>query len=131
MKYKTKNRTKIINYLKSHDDEHLTIAEIQRDLKDIPQASLYRLMDSLLEEGLVRKYAIDPSSPCCFQYVDNEHCHEHFHLICTKCGKLIHLECDEVEHLLHHIKDDHGFDVDISKVNLYGLCEECEKESKN
>ena len=128
MKYKTKHRTQIINYLKKHDDEHLTIAQIQKDLDDIPQATLYRLMDSLLKEGLVRKYVIDPNSSCCFQYVENEHCHEHFHLICTKCGKLIHLHCDEVEHLLHHIKDEHGFDVDTSKVNLYGLCEECKNE---
>lgn len=130
MKYKTKHKTELINFLKKHDDEHLTISEIQRSLKDIPQATLYRLMDSLVESGQVRKYYIEPNSSCCFQYVDSEHCHEHFHLICKKCGKLIHLECDEVNHLLKHIKKDHGFDIDVSKVNFYGECEECRKEAK-
>ena len=130
MKYKTKHKTELIEFLKKHQDEHLTINEIQRSLKKIPQATLYRLMDSLVESGQVRKYFIEPNSSCCFQYVGDEHCHEHFHLICKKCGKLIHLECDEVNHLLQHIKDDHGFEIDVSKVNFYGECDECAKEGK-
>lgn len=130
MKYKTKHKTELIEFLKKNEDKHLTIHEIQRSLKGIPQATLYRLMDSLVESGQVRKYFIEPNSSCCFQYVDSEHCQEHFHLICKKCGKLIHLECDEVDHLLQHIKYDHGFDIDVSKVNFYGECEECRKEAK-
>ena len=130
MKYKTKHKTEVIEFLKNHKDEHLTIHEIQKSLKRIPQATLYRLMDSLVESGHVRKYFIEPNSSCCFQYIDNGHCHEHFHLICKKCGKLIHLECDEVDHLLQHIKDDHGFSIDVSKVNFYGECDECAKEGK-
>ena len=130
MKYKTKHKTELIEFLKKNEDKHLTIHEIQRSLKGIPQANLYRLMDSLVKSGQVRKYFIEPNSSCCFQYVDSEHCHEHFHLICKKCGKLIHLECDEVDHLLQHIKYDHGFDIDVSKVNFYGECEECRKEAK-
>ena len=131
MKYKTKHKTELINYLISNSDKHLTIQEIQKDLSSIPQATLYRLMDSLVEEGYVRKYIIGPSQSCCFQYVNCGHEHNHFHLICEKCGKLIHLDCHEADHLLVHIKDEHGFDIDVSKVNFYGICEECQKgESK-
>ena len=53
--------------------------------------------------------------------------YHHFHLICEKCGKLIHLDCHEAEHLLVHIKDEHGFAIDVSKVNFYGLCDDCQK----
>lgn len=129
MKYKTKHKTEIIKFLKENDDKHLTIGEIQKELKDIPIATLYRLMDSLVEEGVVRKYITSPNSPCCFQYSDCGHDHHHFHLVCEKCGKLIHLDCDEVDHLVEHINDEHGFKVDISKVNLYGVCDECAKEN--
>ncbi len=131
MKYNTKHRNEIIKYLKKNEDKHLTIQEIKEELKGkIPQATLYRLMDSLEQEGVVRKYIIGPSFACCYQYADCHHEYEHFHLVCQKCGKLIHLECDEVEHLVNHIKDDHGFAVDVTKVNLYGLCEDCQKENK-
>lgn len=130
MKYKTKHKAELLTFLENNQDRHLTIQEIQKALKSIPQATLYRLMDSLVENGQVKKYFIDPNTSCCFQYVGNEACHEHVHLVCKKCGKLIHLECDEVDHLLQHIKDDHGFDIDISKVNFYGECEECQKGDK-
>lgn len=130
MKYKTKHRTKLIGFLKKNHGEHLTIHDIQRSLPDIPQATLYRLMDSLLEEGLVRKYVIEPNASCCYQYCDCDHDHHHFHLICEKCGKLIHLDCHEVDKLVDHIEGDHGFKVDINKVNLYGLCDECQKGDK-
>ena len=129
MKYQTKHKYKLISYLKRNQDKHLTMVELQKGCKDIPVATLYRLVDSLIEEGAVRKYIIGPNSSCCFQYIGDGDLHHHFHLICEKCGKLIHLECGEVDHLLEHIKEDHGFSVDISKVNLYGLCEDCKKEN--
>ena len=128
MKYKTKHKTQLVSFLKKNDDKHLTIQEIQNSLSSIPQATLYRLMDSLVQEGLVRKYIIGPSQSCCYQYADCGHEHNHFHLICERCGKLIHLDCDEVDHLLTHINDEHGFKIDVTKVNLYGLCEDCKKE---
>lgn len=127
MKYLTKNKKTVLGYLKANADRHYTIEELQRELPDIPQASLYRIIDSLVEIGLVRKYIVDNNTPACFQYVGDGIKHSHFHLLCTKCGKLIHLECHEVNELIEHIEKEHGFSVDISKVNLYGLCEECQK----
>ena len=129
MKYKTKHRKELINYLKKNADRHLTISEIQIEIPKIPQATLYRLMDSLVTDGEVRKYIIGPSSSCCFQYVNCHH-KDHFHLICQKCGKLIHLECDEVNNFISHLEDEHGFSVDISKINFYGVCDECQKEDR-
>ncbi len=130
MKYKTKHSVQLISYLKNHQNEHLNMQDIQHDLPDIPVATLYRLMDSLIDEGLVRKYIIGPNQFCCFQYSECGHEHHHFHLICEKCGTLIHLNCHEVNLLLEHIRGEHGFSVDMDKVNLYGLCEKCEKEAK-
>ena len=130
MKYKTKNRTLLIEFLKKHDDEHLSIQDIHNKLPEIPKATLYRLIDDFEKAGLVRKYIIDQNSSACYQYVEDEHCHEHFHLVCEKCGKLIHLHCDETEQFLKHIQSEHGFDIDVRKINFYGICEECQKEGK-
>lgn len=129
MTYKTKHKTRLINYLISKSNEHLTIQDIQKDLPMIPIATLYRLIDTLIDDGVVRKYIIGPSSSCCFQYVSCPHS-DHFHLICEKCGKLIHLECDEVNHFISHLEGEHGFNVDISKINFYGICKDCQREDK-
>ena len=130
MKYKTKHRDELINYLRENSDRHLTIQEISQNLDGkIPQATIYRLINKFLDEGLVRKYIVDPTLGCCYQLVDDD-CHNHFHLVCERCGKVVHLECDEVEHLLNHINAEHNFEINTSKVNLYGLCEECKKVTK-
>lgn len=129
MEYSTKNKIKVLNCFISNKDRHMIIEDIYAYLSyDVPLASLYRIVDSLVKDGLVRKYSIDNTKASCFQY-NEEGLHNHFHLLCTKCGKVIHLECDEVNHLISHIKKDHNFDIDISRVNLYGLCEQCKKDN--
>lgn len=131
MQYNTKNKIKILNCLKENSYRHLTIDQIVELLDNqIPLASVYRIIDSLVLEGLVRKYVIDNNTSACFQYIENSEEHNHFHMLCTKCGKLIHLECDEVNHLLKHIENDHDFKIDITKVTLYGVCADCQKENK-
>lgn len=127
MAYKTKNRILIINFFEEHKEEHFSIQEVMEQLKDIPQPSIYRLIDNLVEEGILIRLNIDPSQSYYYQYADHDEDddHSHIHLICEKCGKLIHLDCDEVEHFSKHIEEEHNFKVNIAKVNLYGLCEEC------
>lgn len=128
MKYHTKNKLKILNCFKENSDKHLTIEQLNILLNnEVPLASIYRNVDDLLKEGLVRKYIVDNSNSACYQYAVDGNEHNHFHLLCSKCGKLIHLECHEVEHLISHIEEEHGFKVDISKVTLYGLCDECQE----
>ena len=129
MKYHTKNRTKIIACLKANKDVHLTIEEIDETLNhQVPLASIYRNMDDLVAEGIVRKYIVDRNNSACYQIIDDGNEHNHFHLLCTKCGKLIHLECHEVDHLMQHIQDEHGFAIDVTRVTLYGVCPDCQKE---
>lgn len=131
MKYNTKNKIKVLTLLKENEDKHLTIEEMYILLKKkVALASLYRIVDQLEKEGVVRKYIVDKNLSACFQYVGSGLEHSHFHLICTKCGKLFHLECDSVNELLKHIEEHHNFKVDISKVNLYGICKECQEQEK-
>ena len=44
---------------------------------------------------------------------------------CEKCGKLIHLHCEDVVKLEQHLMDSHGFRMDPCRTVFYGLCEEC------
>ena len=128
MKYQTKHRLEVINCLKENEDKHLTIEEISKLLNgSVPLATLYRIIDSLLNEGTIRKYSIDNNTPSCYQLANNDE-HRHFHLVCSKCGKIIHLSCHEVDHLLKHIDEEHDFCVDVTKVNLYGLCSTCKEK---
>lgn len=82
----------------------------------------------MVEQGLVAKYVVDGTSSACFEYLGHdEHCHKHicFHCKCEKCGKVIHLECEEMTHLGEHMLADHGFQWDFTRTVFYGICEEC------
>ena len=60
------------------------------------------------------------------KYVDEEKgCHEHYHLKCIECGKLIHVDCTHIDEIQSHIEKHHNFSVDKSRIVLYGTCSDC------
>lgn len=131
--YKTKQRLYILEFLKQHRAEHIT-AEIIIDYfkkigTPIGKATVYRYLDNLVEENKVRKYTTpEHNSAACFQYVnENGECNNHYHMMCTKCGTLIHINCKELEELTNHIYFKHNFKLDIFKTVMYGICENCMK----
>lgn len=132
-KYKTKNREELIAYLASVSG-HFTAADIYDHFRangsPIGQATVYRQLESLVDEGVINKYIIDGSSPACFEYVgheghaDAEVC---FHCKCEKCGRLIHLHCEELEEIQQHLYSEHHFRLDPLRTVFYGLCEDCSR----
>ena len=49
-----------------------------------------------------------------------------FHCKCEKCGKLIHLHCDEIEEMQMHLFSEHRFKMNPMRTVFYGLCEQCQ-----
>ena len=131
-KYKTKQREILLDYLRATSGAHITAGDVCAYFKaqgaPIGQATVYRQLESLVDEGIISKYTVDGSSPACFEYVEAEkHCCEEtcFHCKCEKCGKLIHLHCDEVKGLQTHLYEHHNFKLNPMRTVFYGLCEEC------
>ena len=104
VKYKTQQRDILLRYLQSVPGIHFTASDVYSHFKKLVaptgQSTIYRQLESLVDEGILNKYIIDGNSPACFEYVgpdvhvDMEIC---FHCKCEKCGKLIHLHCSELE----------------------------------
>ena len=131
-KYKTKQREILLSYLKTAPGEHFTAGDIcdyfRSQSLQIGQSTVYRQLEELVDEGILNKYVIDPGSPACFEYMEKEdHCEGEvcFHCKCEKCGKLIHMHCDELMEIQQHLMKDHQFRLDPLRTVLYGLCEEC------
>ncbi len=132
--YKTKQSSDLIDYLKTIEGQHFNVCDIhdhfQKEGKNIGTTTIYRQLEKLIDEGLVTKYILDPGSPACFEYVSpDSHIHGNsgvcFHLRCEICGRLIHLECDELSDINEHIMGEHGFRVDPMRTVFYGVCETC------
>ncbi len=131
-KYKTKQRELLLEYFESVPETHVTAGDVCKYLKShgagIGQSTVYRQLESLVDEGIIKKYIIDGNSPACFEYVtpdshvEGEVC---FHCKCEKCGKLIHLHCDELNEIQSHLMAEHSFKLDPLRTVFYGLCEQC------
>ena len=133
-KYKTRQREELLSYLRNVPGEHVTANDVCAHLKErgssMGLATVYRQLESLVDEGLVSKYFIDTNSPACFAYIgsesheDQENC---FHCKCEKCGKLIHMRCEELEGIQKHLLEMHNFTLNPMRSVFYGICEDCAK----
>ena len=131
-KYHTQQRDELLSYLESVQGEHVTAQDVCLHLQSrggkIGATTVYRQLERMVDEGLVGKYIIDANSPACFEYIGREaHSREKtcFHCKCDRCGKLIHLHCEELEQIGAHLKGHHGFTLNPMRTVFYGLCEAC------
>lgn len=128
--YNTKQKEHILKLLIENSSSHTTAGYISSCLQSqgtpVGIATIYRYLDQLADEGVIRKYTIDNKTGACYQYIgEKQECREHFHLKCVKCEKLFHVECDYLSDLEKHIHSHHGFTIDHTKTVLYGCCKDC------
>jgi Fur family ferric uptake transcriptional regulator len=131
--YKTRQRELIWEYLRANSDRHVGAQDIVEHLRRqgtaVGKSTVYRALDRLVEQGVLRRFYLEEGMSACYQLIlENGRCHEHFHLKCLSCGRLIHMECSLLQEIQGHILEEHRFRIDQSKTVFYGLCEDCEKK---
>lgn len=129
-KRNTKQKKHILDCLKDNLSEHLTTLDIENILKKrqtpVGTATVYRCINLLVKEGLVRKYKIPEKNSSCYQYIDPEKsCTEHFHFICSNCRQTIHFEDQDLFSFLSGLNLNKNYFIDVPKTIFYGLCKDC------
>lgn len=131
-RYNTKQRERILAYLKENKDCNVTAEEILDYFESIGdsigKATVYRYLTDLVKQNVVKKYMVEGRNCSCYQYVEEKNCGEHYHLKCEMCNKIIHLECEEFKEIQRHIACEHNFELDSIRTVLYGVCKECSKK---
>ena len=127
--YKTKQKELILTFLKNNKESHLTVDEIlfnlQKEGTPVGKTTVYRALEKLEAQNLIRKYSISGTSSC-FQYIgDKKSCHSHYHLKCSHCNKLFHIKDNNLDKAVSSIMKTNHFAIDNSKTVLYGICKEC------
>ena len=128
--YRTRAQEELLAYLRSTPGVHHTAAELKEHFSargnPIGTATIYRQLEHFVEDGRIRKYLTDSGDSACYAFVENtEACESHFHCKCEECGRLIHLDCDELREIRAHLLAHHGFSWDTRRTVFYGLCGEC------
>ena len=136
MSYNTVTKQLIIDFFKSKTETTVTVEEIRDYLSQMGHGAnittVYRIIDKLSIERLLMKFTDDGGKRFTYKYVpQNSDCHDHIHLQCSNCGKIIHLDCEHTESFITHVFDEHGFTLKCDNAILYGKCEKCREEFEN
>lgn len=132
--YNTRQKRDILTFLQQHDLEPYSVDdlvfEMQEQGEKIGRTTVYRHLESLAEQGRVRKYQ-NAQGVTCYQHLKNsEDCASHFHMMCKECGRLYHVDCSLMKALSEHIYTDHHFKLDSRETMLIGICSRCGAEKK-
>lgn len=125
--YNTRQGAVILNFL----EENIApfTAEALADAlqpQKVGKATVYRHLERLTDAGLVRRFSPAEGASACYQYVgDHADCSQHYHMVCSRCGRLFHLDCEQLRELSDHIREHHGFILDCERTILYGICADC------
>jgi Fur family ferric uptake transcriptional regulator len=86
-------------------------------------ASVYRVLDTLVEHGLVQRVDIG-DGVARFEPHRGEHEHHH-HLVCQGCGKVEAFADASLERAIHAVEEQSGYAVAAHDVVLRGACTDC------
>lgn len=128
--YKTKTKACILAYLQQHKHRTIGTKEIFQHLAEqglsVNLSTVYRNMDNLLNDGVVKKLQDIKGDAALYQYLEQgSGCREHLHIQCLTCGKLVHLGCGMEKNFAEHIKLHHEMELDLHASVLYGVCQSC------
>ena len=123
-RYNTESKNIILNCIKNINIDFTTKDIYDKLNGSVGLTTIYRFLDELEKEELVKKYYNDKNVSH-YQYIN--HCDKlnHFYLKCNSCGKLIHVDCDCITDVQKHILDNHRFNIDNKNIIITGICEVC------
>ena len=98
------------------------LAEARRQGAPVNISTVYRALEVLEELGLVRHTHLSDRAPT-YHSVDD---HEHFHLVCRRCGRVTSVDAAECGGLVEHLRATRAFTPDVGHLTVFGECVECD-----
>ena len=103
-----------------HPTADAVYEQVRRENPKISLGTVYRNLNFLSEMGMLRKISLPVGSDRFDGRLD-----EHYHMACTRCGRVFDVECAALEDLDRQIMESQGFQVQQRHLLLTGLCKEC------
>ncbi len=131
LKY-TEPRKILIEFLSEDENKHLTPEEIYDKLNpDYPNlgiATVYRNLQNFENLGIVQRLNLGDGVSR-FELAELvEDVHQHHHLVCINCDKLIEVKGDLLGELEEKIENLYDFKIIDHDLKFYGYCGECEEK---
>ena len=121
----TVQRAAIWDVLAAQPDVHLSAEEVaasvQSSLPQVNASTVYRTLDVLVAEGLVRRTDLGTGRAV----FEPAHEHPHHHLVCESCGTVAHVHDETLGDIAGRIDAHSGFRVGAREISFFGICGRC------
>lgn len=126
----TKQRALILEELRkvrTHPTAADVYEAVRRCMPRISLGTVYRNLDLLSREGLVRRIDLGTGKKRYDAFVE-----DHSHIRCSSCGRVddvpLH-RADGLAAMYHGVERTTGYEVQGCEIDFVGLCPECRKDS--
>lgn len=110
----SKQREKIFSLLKK-SKKALSASQIHEKLPDINLVTIYRNLDVLTKEGVIKKLSLKDTESL-YEYQRTPH----HHAVCRECHKVIHFHAPDQK--LKKLLGVEDFEIDELEVTVRGVC---------
>ncbi len=133
-KYKlTPQRQRLLSLFQEKPGEHLSAEDVYRLIQDersgIGLATIYRTLELLSGMGMLKKLHFGDGRYRYELNIDSSQ-HQHHHLFCLGCDKVMEFDGDLLDALENSIKKKNGFHVVDHNVTFLGYCKDCSQNNK-
>lgn len=125
----TEPRRVLLQFLDKDENKHLSCDEIydrlSKDYPNIGIATVYRNIQLFEELGITTKLTLDDGVGR-YEFAElRKDTHQHHHLVCLNCNKLIEVKEDLLGALENEIEGQHNFKIVDHDLKFYGYCSDC------
>lgn len=97
--------------------------ELEKDGIEADPATLFRMMNSFSDKGLVREVNLQESK-LRYEHTAKD---DHHHLVCENCGAIEDVSDCTLDILEKELRKKKGFIVKHHSLEFFGLCQNCQK----
>lgn len=124
-KYKrSKQRDRVYELIKSstaHPTASWVYDELKREFSHLSIGTVYRNINILMAQGLIRKIETGSSFDRFDAYMD-----QHYHFICRSCNRVLDLPLAPLEGLNETVSSQTGYSAEDHCIKFYGTCRSCQ-----
>jgi Fur family ferric uptake transcriptional regulator len=100
------------------------LAEVRKTSSALNISTVYRTLEVLEQLGLVRHAHLSDRAPTYHSVRD----HEHFHLVCRNCHKVISVDPEVITPFLGRLREEFAFETDVGHLTVFGRCTDCDSD---
>lgn len=123
----THQRDTLLRYLIHHQAQYVNTTQIDKYMRqqfpNMSHNTAYKNIRKLKDIGIIEERFTEGQQQIKYQCDFANHIHSH--LICQNCGKVIELKINFTRVIQHQLQ---GYQVNNQRIEIYGICPECQRK---